>query len=51
MRLYPSSADPAEIGTTAAQPILQNSTPLSTHGGSRTPAQISLPEEVLEKTE
>ncbi|KAF8503584.1 cyclin-like protein [Russula emetica] len=54
MRLYPSSADPAETGHTAAQSqssIPQNSTPVSAHGGSRTPAHSSLAEEVLEKTE
>ncbi|KAI0281367.1 hypothetical protein BGY98DRAFT_1094861 [Russula aff. rugulosa BPL654] len=54
MRLYPSSADPTESGLTAAQSqssIPQNSTPVSAHGGSRTPAQTSLAEEVLEKTE
>jgi hypothetical protein len=54
MRLYPSSADPTEFGTTAAQSqpsIPQNSTPLSAHGGSRTPAQANVAEEALEKTE
>lgn len=54
MRLYPSSADPTESGLTAAQSqssIPQNSTPVSAHGGSGTPAQTSLAEEVLEKTE
>jgi len=51
MRLYPS-ADPAEFDTSAAQSqpsVLQNSTPVSVHGGSRTPAQASSAEEVLEK--
>lgn len=51
MRLYPS-ADPAEFDTSAAQSqpsVPQNSTPVSAHGGSRTPAQASSAEEVLAK--
>jgi len=54
MRLYPSSADPAEFGTGPTQTqlsILQNSTPVSAHGGSRTPAQTSSAEDVVEKTD
>jgi hypothetical protein len=54
MRLYPSSADPAEFGIPASQShpsTLQNSTPISAHGGSRTPAQTSSAEEALEKTD
>ena len=54
MRLYPSSADPAEFGATLApsqSSILQNGTPLSAHGESRTPAQASSVEEILEKAD
>jgi len=54
MRLYPSSADPAEFGIPASQShpsTLQNSTPISAHGGSRTPAQTSSAEEALEKAD
>jgi len=54
MRLYPSSADPAEFGATLApsqSSILQNGTPLSAHGGSRTPAQASTVEEIIEKAD
>ncbi|KAI9446482.1 cyclin-like protein [Lactarius indigo] len=55
MRLYPSSADTgAAFGMTAAQSqssILQNSTPVSAHGGNGTPAQMNSTEEVPEKTD
>jgi len=55
MRLYPSSADPAEFGTAPAQSqssVVHNSTPISAHGGGRTPAQTSnSAEEGLEKTD
>lgn len=55
LRLYPSSADTgAAFGMTAAQsqpPILQNSTPVSAHGGSGTPTQMNSTEEVPEKTD
>ncbi len=55
MRLYPSSADTgAAFGMTAAQSqssVLQNSTPVSAHGGNGTPAQMNSTEEVPEKTD
>lgn len=55
MRLYPSSADTgAAFGITAAQSqssVLQNSTPVSAHGGNGTPAQMNSTEEVPEKTD
>jgi hypothetical protein len=54
MRLYPSSADTgAAFGMTVAQSqpsILQNSTPVSAHGGNGTPAQTNSAEEMPEKT-
>lgn len=54
MRLYPSSADPAEFGTAPTQSqssAVQNSTPISAHGGGRTPAQTNSAEDGLEKTD
>jgi hypothetical protein len=55
MRLYPSSVDTgAAFGMSVAQSqqsILQNSTPVSAHGGNGTPAQTNSTEEVPDKTD